>query len=183
MIPDSQLFVIVWGPYVRIGSAADPIDRLARVAEIPPPQRRGNPELIGTVPGNHGAEAWLHALLRPHKAGGNGWYYLRGVVADLAAAAARSGVADLAPRTRGLTPVRMRSGDALFVVTSARGALGERREHLMLMPEATPPGLRLVAAQPALCSAGVTRVLARFDGVVSAQACRECRRALPARVR
>lgn len=178
---DSQVYVIVWGSYVRIGSAADPIDRLARVRETPPPRRVGNPELVGTVPGGFGAERWITAPLARQRTPG-GWYQLAGPVVDLVAAATRSGVDDLAPRTV-RAPLRMRSGDALFVVTSARGVLGERREHLMLMPEKTPTGLRLIAAQPALCGAGVTRVLAPFDGAASVGACRECRRALPARPR
>lgn len=178
---DTQLYVIVWGSYVRIGAAADPIDRLARITETPPPHRRGNPELVGTVSGGFGVEGWITAPLARHRTAG-GWYHLTGGVADLVDAAARSGVDDLAPRAaRG--PVRMRSGDGLFVVTSARGPVGERREHLLLMPEATPTGLRLIAAQPALCGAGATRVLAPFDGAVSANACRECRRAVPVRPR
>lgn len=178
---DSQLYVIVWGSYVFVGSAADPIDRLARIADTPPPIRRGNPELVGTVPGGHGARDWITAGVARHRTSGT-WYHLTGSVVDLVQAAARSGVEDLAPHTR-RTPVRMRSGDAVFVVTSARGNLGERREHLMLMPDQTPAGLRLVAPQPAMCGAGVTRVIARYDGAASANRCRECNRAVPARAR
>jgi hypothetical protein len=181
---DSQVYCIVWGSYVRIGSAADPIDRLANIAETPPPQRRGNPELVGTVPGGFGVEGWLTAAFARHRTVG-GWYHLTGPVADLVDAAARSGVDDLAPRVRrGAAPVRMRTGDALFVVTSARGAIGERREHLMLMPEKTPAGLRLIAPQPALCGAGVTRVVAPFAATLaSVSRCRECARGVPARSR
>lgn len=177
---DTQLYVIVWGPFVRLGTAADPIDRLARVAETRPPRVLGNPELIGTIPGTHAAEGWLSATLGAHRAG-NGWFHLRGPVLELVGAAARSGVEDLAPLTRrSMAPVRMRSGDALFSVTSARGTLGARRQHAMLLPEATPTGLRLVSPQPALCGAGVSLVLERFDPT-DARSCGECRRATPAR--
>jgi hypothetical protein len=178
---DSQLYVIVWGPFVRIGSAADPIDRLARVIENRPPRRvYGNPELIGSVPGGFGAESWLLAALLAHKAGA-GWYHLRGPLLELVEAAARSGVEDLAPRT-GRAPVRMRSGDAVFAVTSSRGEAGTRKRHALLLPEGTPSGLRLISPQPGLCGAGVSLVVGGFDGT-DARACTECRRALPARRR
>lgn len=181
MSHDSQLYLIVWGSYVLVGSAADPIERLAGIGDTPPPIRRGNPELVGTVPGGHAAHRWIAASIARHRTTGS-WYHLTGGVVDLVQAAARSGVDDLAPRTR-RGPVRMRSGDGLFVTTSGRGSAGERREHLLLMPEQTPAGLRLIAPQPALCGAGVTRVLARYDGGASTNRCRECNRAVPARAR
>lgn len=177
---DSQLFVIVWGGYVRIGAATDPIERLAGVAATRPPRISGNPELVGSVPGGHDAAQWLHAALNPYRAG-DGWYHLRGPLLELVDAAARSGIEDLAPRTRGRhAPTRMRSGDAIFAVTSARGAPGERRAHAMLLPELTPAGLRLTPSQPALCGAGVSRVLGTF-GPETPHACPECRRSVPVR--
>lgn len=172
---DRELYLIVWGNFVKVGCSVDPIDRLARVTGRGqrPPRQAGDPELIATVPGGMGAEGWLHAVLAGHRAAGE-WYHLRGPVKDLVEFAAANG-GSLPPR-----PSRAHSGPRsrphvdraapLRAWTSRRGEPTDRLRHAVATAEQLH---RAVAA----CGAGVAVEVGPFDPRHD-RACGDCLRRL-----
>lgn len=186
-VPGQQVYLIRWGAYVKIGCSNDPIGRLARVTERGqrPPRQNGDPELVGTIAGGFGAEAWLHAALAGHRAQGE-WFHLRGPVADLVEAAADRGVDDLPPRPSrahraGVARAAVRPGLVPFIAVAARGPAATAVRHVIMLPGSIPleddADLVLRSGALALCGTGVRLVTGEWQpGHV--RGCLRCLRAM-----
>jgi len=82
--PAPQVYLIVWGNFVKIGCSVNPVDRLRRCTErgSRPPRQRGAPELVATIHGDYATEAWLHIALAGYRANGE-WFRNTGPVKAL----------------------------------------------------------------------------------------------------
>src|SRR4051794_20984285 len=183
-VPGQQVYLIVWGNYVKIGTSTDPIGRLTRVTERGnrPPRQTGHPELVGTVAGGYGAEAWLHAALTRHRAAGE-WFHLREEVRDLVEAAATRGVDDLPPRPSrahrsGVARAAARPGLVPRAAVAGRGPTELAVRHVVLAPASAAVDTVLAPGVLALCGTSVRRIVG--EGALGhVRSCARCLKAIP----